>query len=152
MQLKSFHPLRVGLLLLAVTSSSFITAETNHYRWKNERGETMFSDRPPPKGVDYEVISSSSTFKRVVSSGEGAVPLETKPSANNKFDSVDSSQATPSTKNPELCERATMNLIALNSADKINVRNDQGEVKALSPQEREVARQTAEAQVSIYCD
>jgi hypothetical protein len=149
---RSLNRLRVGLLVAAMTGSGMLAAETDHYRWLNERGQPVYSDRPPPKGVNYEVISSSSNLKRVVSADEGAVPLETKSSVGNQFDSVSNSKERPSTKNTELCTRATMNLIALESEGTINVRNDQGEVKALSPQEREIARQTAKAQKGIYCE
>lgn len=150
--MKSLNRLKIGLLIVAMAGSGFSAAGSNHYRWLNERGEPVFSDRPPPKGVDYEVVSSQSSLKRNVSAEEGAVPPETQSRAGNEFDQIDTAAVELSKKNAELCKRAEMNLIALNSADKVNVRNDQGELRELSPQEMELARQTAKAQMSVYCE
>jgi len=144
--------LNAALLLVMAIGSVESVADSNHYRWINSRGEPVYSDRPPPKGVDYEVISTQSTLKRVVSGDEGAVPLEVNPSASNDFDPVDSAEEGRSKKNSALCERAKMNLVALEAPRKATVRNDQGEQRELSPQEREVAKQTAKAQIDAYCD
>jgi len=143
--------LNVALLLVAAVVSVEGVTDNNHYRWENSRGEPVYSDQPPPEGVKYEVISTQSTLKRVVSGTEGAVPLEVKPSVGNEFDQVDSAEAQRSKKNPELCQRAKMNLEALTTGDKINVRNDQGEVHELSPEEMIIQRQASLAQVSVYC-
>jgi hypothetical protein len=121
-----------------------VASETNHYRWSNERGEPIYSDRPPPKGTDYEVISSSSRLKRSVSAEEGAVPPELTPEA------ADGSGG--SKKNTGLCEKAKMNLLSLQGTHKVSVRDDQGQVRELSPQEREIAKQTAQATIDMYCD
>lgn len=136
------------LLLLAGNSY----AGTTHYHWNNERGESVYSDRPPPKGVDYEVISTSSNFKRSVSSDEGAVPLETEPRVGNEFNKIDTAQTDRLKKNNELCQRARTNLEALTSSPQVKIRNDQGEVRLLTPEEIEVQKQTANAQISVYCE
>lgn len=139
-----------GLLALLVLWGTAGTAETMHYRWLNDRDEPVYSDRPPPKGVDYEVISSSSSFKRQVSGEEGAVPLETDPTPSNPFDQVNTERKTK--KNPEMCQRAKTNLEALTSSDKVKIRNNQGETRMLTPEEMAVERQTAKAQVDVYCE
>jgi hypothetical protein len=126
--------------------------DNNHYRWLDDRGNPVYSDRAPPKGVDYEVISAGSSLKRVVSAEEGAVPLEIEPRAGNEFDQVDAAKAKRIKKNPELCQRARKNLETLTSSPKVKVRNDQGEVRYLDPAEMEVQRQTAKAQISVYCE
>ena len=139
------------LLVVAITSLES-TAGSNQYHWENSRGEPVYSDRPPPKGVNYEVINTQSTLKWVVSGDEGAAPLEVKPSASNDFDPVDSAEDGRSKKSPALCEQAKMNLIALKARPTLNVRNDKGEIRELSPQEREVTKQTAMAQIKAYCN
>lgn len=153
MRTELFTGLKLGLLVLAIGCSGNTFAGSNHYRWLNERGEPVYSDRPPPKGTSYEVISSSSSFKRQVSGDEGAVPLETTPSPGNDFTAVDSSTEGRSEKNAALCERARANLEALTGeSGKITVRNAQGEVRELSAEEKIIERQTAQAQVSVYCE
>ena len=140
------------LLVLLTTSSPQGMTDNNHYRWLDDRGNPVYSDRAPPKGVDYEVVSAGSSLKRVVSAEEGAVPLETEPRVGNDFDQVDTAKAQRSKKNPELCQRARKNLEALTSSPQVKVRNDQGEVRLLTPEEMEIQQQTAKAQISVYCE
>jgi hypothetical protein len=138
-------------MTLALTSLCSNAGEA-HCRWMDERGYPVHRDRPPPKGVDYEVVSAGSSRKRAVSSDEGAVPLETDSGVGNGFTQVDSTEAKRSNKNPEICQRTRTNLEALTSSAKVRVRNEQGEVRFLSPEEMEVQRQTPEAQISVYCE
>jgi hypothetical protein len=138
----------VALALLA----SYTFAGSTHYRWTNDRGEPIFSDMPPPQGVDYEVISTSSTFKRAVNAEEGVVPLETEPRVGNQFEKIDSAAVDRLKKNPELCKRAKTNLDSLTSSPQVKIRNDQGEVRLLAPEEIAVQKQTANAQISVYCE
>ncbi len=83
---------------------------------------------------------------------EGAVPLETVPRVGNEFDQVDTAEAKRSLKNPELCTRAKENLAALTTSEQVKVRNDQGEERFLTAEEIIVERQTAKAQLSVYCE
>ena len=143
---------RTALLVLLATGGAHTVADINHYRWLDNSGEPVYSDRPPPKDVDYEVVSAGSSLKRAVSSDEGAVPLETDSGVGNGFNQVDGTEAKRSNKNPGICQRARTNLEALTSSAKVRVRNEQGEVRFLSAEEMEVQRQTAEAQISVYCE
>jgi Domain of unknown function (DUF4124) len=140
------------LLAIIATSSVGSAARTDYYRWLDSRGNPIHSDRPPPAGVDYEVVSTKSTFKRNVEAEEGAVPLETSPRVGNEFDQVDTEEAKRSLKNPELCTRAKDNLAALTNSEQVKVRNDQGEERFLTAEEIVVERQTAKAQLSVYCE
>jgi hypothetical protein len=140
-----------ALLCAAAVSAVQTAAGTTHYRWLNERGHPVHSDRPPPKGVDYEVITTGSGLKRVVTAEEGAVPPEVTPRVGNDFDPVDEDEARRSKKNPELCSRARSNLEALTTKSKVIMRNDQGEERVLSEEEIESEREKAEALVSVYC-
>jgi hypothetical protein len=115
----------------------------------NDRGDPVYSDRPPPKGIDYEVVSTDSGLKRQVSGSEGAVPRENHPRVGNEFKAVESEAK--SKKNEALCNRATENFEALSGSREIQVRDGNGEVRTLSPEEKEVSRQSAKAQVSVYC-
>ena len=121
------------------------------YRWKDTAGNPVNSDRPPPQGVDYEVISTKSSMVRPVDAQEGAVPLQVKPSADNDFTPVDSSQ--PATeKNPEYCARAKDNLVQIESHARIRLRDDQGEIRYLSEEEKNAERKKAQYAVKAYCD
>ena len=138
-----------SILIFIVAVGAIEVMASTHYRWQNEQGEAVYSDRPPPKGVDYEVLSTGSSFKREVSGEEGAVPLSTDSTPSNQFDQKNT--ASKNKKNPEMCQRAKTNLEALTSSDSVRVRNAQGEVRLLNPEEMEIERQTAKAQISVYC-
>ena len=142
--------LAASALLLAVPTTA-ISGE-DYYRWLDERGDPVHSDRPPPKGVDYEVISTGSGLKRIVSADEGAVPPETTPRVGNEFDPVNPRAESRMKKNPELCERAKNDLDALTSGAKVKVRNNQGEFRYLEQEEIQVEQARAREQISVYCD
>lgn len=143
--------LLTGIVLGLITMSSALWAGTTHYRWLNERGHPVHSDRPPPKGIDYEVITTGSSLKRVVTAEEGAVPPEVSPRVGNEFEPINELDARRSKKNPELCARARSNLEALSTNTRVTMKNDQGEDRELSPQEIALEREKAQALVGVYC-
>mgnify|MGYP001550745374 FL=1 len=70
----------------------------------------------------------------------------------NEFNKIDTAQTDRLKKNNELCQRARTNLEALTSSPQVKIRNDQGDVRLLTPEEIEVQKQTASAQISVYCE
>jgi Domain of unknown function (DUF4124) len=139
-------------LALPIFSGSFANAAGQVvYRWVDEQGNQVNSDRPPPKGTDYEVISTQSSMVRPVDANEGAVPAEVKPSPDNQFEPVDTS--TPRIeKNPEYCQRAQDNLAALDMKVRIQMRDENGEVHFLTDEERDVQRHKALNMIKANCD
>ena len=127
------HAFRKGLqgslIVLLATCSLHAAAADSHYRWLDSRGNTVLSDRPPPAGTDYEVISTRSGLKRVVQGDEGAVPRTVVPTTGNDFEPVDRADTTKSNKNPEYCQRAKENLKTLNRRGRVRVRDDQVELR-----------------------
>ena len=121
------------------------------YKWTNEKGNTVHSDRPPPTGTPYEVISTSSNLMRRVKPDEGAVPPEIVPKPGNEFEPTEA-QPRPVKKNPEQCKRARENLAVLNSKARIRIRDDQGQVRPLSEEEKEDQRQQATDAITRHCD
>lgn len=152
MRNRSRHILPTALsLTAALLACETALGQEAHYRWINERGHEVHSDRPPAAGVDYEVIESGTGLKRVVPRDEGAVPADVNPSVGNEFTQVNEEEANRSKKNPELCERSRSNLEALSGDRRIVVRDEQGEKRLLSDEEIAEARATAEANTEIYC-
>jgi hypothetical protein len=147
--------LRTFALLLAVAVPTLCGSLANAgqvvYRWMDSQGNPVNSDRPPPVGTEYEVISTNSSMVRAVDADEGAVPLKVKPSPDNQFEPVDT--ATPKIeRNPEYCQRAQENLAALDSKVRIQMRNEQGEVHFLTEEERNVQRQKALDTIKVHCE
>jgi len=145
---------QLGLLTLCtllLAGSATAQAEKVLYRWTDDRGNPVHSDRPPPAGVDYEVISTRSSLVRPVEGRTGAVPPEVEPRVGNEFDPVNTA-APESEKNPELCQRARDNLQTLEDRPRIRVRNEAGEYYWLDEREKEARRVEAREAISRYCD
>ena len=138
----------LAALLLPLSGAS---AGETLYRWLDDSGNPVNSDRPPPQGIDYEVVSTSSSMVRKVDAEEGAVPLEVKSTASNEFEEVDTSKPRIE-KNPEFCARATDNLTQIDSSARIRLRNDEGEVRYLSEEEKLAEREKAISAMDAYCE
>ncbi len=145
------HSLKAIMLVVVAGSSLASAAQTNYYRWLDSSGHPIVSDRPPPAGTNYEVVSTQSTMKRSVDAKEGAVPLAVSPTPGNEFTQQNSAEAQHGKKNAELCQKAQSNLEALSGTATVTVRNDQGEARVLTPQEMEIQRTTTAAQIKVYC-
>jgi hypothetical protein len=141
-------------LVLATTLSvygSLAYAGQNIYRWVDARGNQVNSDRPPPQGIKYEVISTQSSLVRPVDADEGAVPAKVEPTPDNEFEPVDT--AKPKVlKNPEYCKRAQENLATLDTHAQIRMRDEKGEVRYLSDDEVQVERNKALETIKLNCD
>jgi len=138
----------LAVLFLAAGSTQ---AQSTYYRWQDDRGNPVHSDRPPPIGTPYEVISSGSNMVRKVDADEGAVPATTEPSVSNNFEPVAAKQ-TPVKKNAEQCKRARENLETLDTKVRIQIRNDQGELRPLSEEEKDIQRKQAIDTIAVHCD
>ncbi|MEM6582636.1 MAG: DUF4124 domain-containing protein [Pseudomonadota bacterium] len=145
---KTALPAVCALLLLVLGLP--VLAETTYYRWQDDKGNLVHSDRPPDAGVPYEVITSGSNLVRKVDADEGAVPATTEPTVSNDFEPVES-KTKPVKKNAEQCQRARDNLETLNTKVRIQIRNDQGELRPISEEEKEIQRQKALDAISVHC-
>jgi Domain of unknown function (DUF4124) len=141
----------LGFCLALATASLSSHAENTYYRWNDERGNPVHSDRPPAEGIEYEVVSTGSNLIRKVGAEEGAVPASTDPVPGNEFDPVKASGMDQPKKNPEYCKRAQDNLATLNSSARIRTRNKEGEYRFLD--EDEIATEKAKAleAVAVHC-
>ena len=138
-------------LVVLVCGSLAVHAGATYCRWQDDRGNLVHSDRPPPTGTPYEVISTESSLVRHVDADEGAVPATTKPTVGNEFEQSDESK-TPPKKNPEQCKIAQENLQTLSTKVRIQIRNDQGELRPLSEEEKEIQRKQAQDTIEAHCE
>ena len=136
--------------LLIALGSPIATAQEVFYRWLDDRGNPVHSDRPPPSGTDYEVVETGSSLVRRVSGDEGAVPPETTPKVGNEFVPVDM-KLERTKPNPEYCQRARENLEALETGAEIAVKNNQGEDRTLSREEVETEKAKARDAIRVHC-
>ncbi len=143
--------LAVTALILVAGAGFSAHASSTYYRWQDDRGNPVHSDRPPPAGTPYEVITTGSSLVRQVDAEEGAVPATTEPTVSNDFEPVNTSKA-PVKKSAEQCQRAQENLQTLNTKTRIQIRNDQGELRPLSEEDREIQRQQAMDVIAVHCN
>jgi hypothetical protein len=147
---------KFGLLVILVATTALtcmsVHASQTHYRWVDKYGNPVHSDRTPPEGTDYEVITTGTSLVRKVSSEEGAVPAETSPDVDNKFNPVDTAKPKEPEKNAEYCKRAQENLATLNSRARIRMKNDQGEVYILTEEDKEEKRTEARSVIETACE
>ena len=136
-----------ALLVVLLTAGSLAAvAATNYYRWIDERGNTIHSDRPPPAGVDYEVVRTGASFKDSGASAEDTTESATEDGA------AEANYLSRSQKNPELCESAKGNLDALTNSDRVTMRNAKGEVHVLTAEEIKVSIKTTRGQIDAFCE
>jgi hypothetical protein len=138
------------LAALLTLSASFASPGDVVYRWKDEAGNPVNSDRPPPKGIQYETISTSSSMVHTVDTTTGAAPVEPKPQDDEAAEQADPTKPKVE-KNPEYCQRAKDNLTALDSNVRIQMRNDKGEVHYLTMEERDAQRKQALNTIKVHC-
>ena len=143
------------LAILLIVAAMPTQAADTYYRWKDERGKLVVSDRPPPDpNTEYEVVSQRSTLVRRVQPGEGAVPPEVTPRPGNEFEQVDTRVEIEAVKkNPESCARAKANLETLNTTARIRIRDKEtGELRFISEEEKDVQRQKARDTIRVHCE
>jgi hypothetical protein len=143
-------------LVTALGTPSEAQASDTYYRWKDEQGKLVVSDRPPEsEQVEYEVVSQKSSLIRRVQPGEGAVPKEVTPRPGNEFTQIDQRQEELEVvaKNPESCNRAKSNLDTLNTSARIRIRDKEtGELRFISEEEKETQRQKAQDTIRVHCN
>jgi hypothetical protein len=157
------HARRIPALTLALALSAGLWASAapgadSYYRWRDEQGNLVISDRPPAASIDYEVVSSGSNRLRRVSPGDGpatgsdgATAGQEKASEDEPGNETIAVEVLPE-RDPELCERARQNLETLNSAARIRVKDANGELRYLSDEERESQRKNALDTIEVHCE
>ncbi len=138
-------------ILATILCASFANADAVVYRWNDAAGNQVNSDRPPPLGIEYETISTSSSMVHTVDPAEGTVPPTAKPGAGKDAPAA-AAKAPASLKNPEHCARARDNLTQLDTHARIRLRDDQGEIRYLSEEEKAAEKQKALDAIKVFCE
>lgn len=148
-----------GAALIAALLASAIPAAAadTYYRWKDERGNTVHSDRPPPSGTEFETISTSSSLVRKVpaaaaASSASSAATNTATPAGGQPAAAAKEELEVVKRNPDTCERARNNLATLDSAARIRIRGDDGEMRFLNEEEKEAQRAKARDLIDAHCE
>ncbi len=140
-------------LVLLILSGISAEAGENYYRWLDAQNNPVNSDRPPPAGIDYETIATSTNRSVPETAGEensapGATPTQT--SEPGQEDAP--AQRFAVIKNPEACTAAQQNLETLNTYARVRMPDGQGSFRFLNEEEKATERSQAEATIKQNCE
>ena len=121
------------------------------YRWVDDNGNPVLSDRPPEAGIPYTEVGVETGFRRYPKavSVETADPGVQAPASGTPSSPVASSNDVQANRievvdaQPALCEQAKDNIFKLETFPRMRVRDDDGEVRFMSDQERATQLATA---------
>ena len=128
------------------------SAGDSYYRWTDSTGTPINSDRPPPPGVEYDVVSTRTNRANLEAPAEVQTPSGVQPGAGSKSGPGESVASAPQPeKDPEICATAQQNLETLNTYARIRVSDGEGSFRFIGEEEKATQRASAEQLVSQHC-
>jgi hypothetical protein len=141
-----------GLVLLSLSGYP-AQAGGKYYRWVDETGTTVNSDRPPPAGVDYETIVTNTNLSVHENKHKKQATLNSQSGQDNKSVSeTDNITRMEIIKNPDACAAARKNLETLRTNARIRKPDGEGSYRYLNEEEKAEERARAEATISQNCE
>jgi hypothetical protein len=135
------RPLHVLSLLLLFTAQG--AWSTPVYVWKADDGSFVHSDRPPAAGISFKIQNAETgTEQRSRFEADIETSAVTTPNKNMQGVDLDASY----------CQRAQSNLKTLDSFNQIRTRDDEGNYRYLTVEEKEEQRQQALLLIDQYCE
>jgi len=144
----------VLLAVLSLGLASGPQAADTVYRWKDERGNLVVSDRPPEDStISYDAVQMGpSAMSRTLTRSEPG------PSAGKDIPQLEADTETggnrvsPVEKDPEICRTARGNLQTLDTFARIRAKDENGEYYYLPEAEKEAQREQARELIRLHCD
>jgi hypothetical protein len=144
-----FHIAASSILLLFLQGQPADASPT--YRWVDNNGNPVLSDRPPETGLPYTEVGVDTGFRRYP---KPVATETTEPGGQAPTGSVSASPLASSNRaeanpakvveaRPALCEQAEDNIFKLETFPRMRVRDDDGEVRFMSDEERATQLATA---------
>jgi hypothetical protein len=139
-------------LIVAIPASAGVV-----YRWLDEQGNTVVSDRQPASGVDFETISTSSGRAMIVPPPETPIKedpkqpvtdAQPKPAPKSK---PPGDAYTPK-KDPKLCAQARGNMPILEDGPRIRFTDEKGVVRFMTDEERALEKERTADAITAYCE
>ncbi len=145
--------LLAAALCLSGLASLHTGAGETYYRWLDSQGNPVNSDRPPPAGIDYEIIAVSPSMMRQVTTGQPAEASSNRAAGGSApvQDTV-AEQKIVVVKNPETCRLARENLHTLNTYARIREPDGQGSFRFIDEDEKAARRKQAETLIEQNCE
>ena len=139
------------LLLRAVTLAALVPLAYSPpdalaaaiYRWVDDNGNPVLSDRPPEARIPYTEIGGSPPLRRYPKQSENAPqtpdnvdPPRTVSAQPGSLAEASASSAVTIKPEPELCQQALDNIFKLETFPRSRVQDPSGEVRFMSDAER----------------
>lgn len=140
-------------VVLATCLSSAAVADVV-YKWTDTDGRTIYSQTPPPAGIDYVVVEQKYATPVTENSGSTSKSLSTSssPSADNTGDSKTEKERVAESENikAENCEKARKNLTSLTSRGQVTIK--EGDLyRKLTEEERQEKITENQQMVDEFC-
>ena len=132
----------VAFAIIPIFWSHFAVAEVT-YRWTDENGNPVLSDRPPAPGTPYSEVSEAGGLKRPAGPVEPASPPDER-SVSGQMPVTESGPkgrvshggAEPVSPEPALCDQANDNILKLETLPRVRIEDRQGEIRFMTEDER----------------
>ena len=152
------HIATSSMLVLCLQGQPAAASPT--YRWVDDNGNPVLSDRPPETGIPYTEVGVDTGFRRYPKpvATETAEPGGQAPAGSTSTSTLASSNSAKAKSktvveaHPALCEQAKDNIFKLETFPRMRVQDDDGEVRFMSDEERAEQLQTAQSVRDAYCE
>lgn len=136
--------LGAGLVTLSLGSSAVVDAR-EYYRWVDQNGVQHFTDKPP-SGISAERVTSGVRTPPALLEEQEARAREQAQAAEQQ-----AAQASRVEQNAERCKVERERLIALQSNRQIRMRDDQGNLRDLSPADVQTEIAQTQRAINQFC-
>ena len=149
-----FHIAASSMLLLFLQGQLADASPT--YRWVDDNGNPVLSDRPPPTGTPYTEIEIKTGLKRYAKSTTAAteppsVTTELTTQQSTALAVTDVNESVLPYASQDECAALDTDIERLTNYPRIIVRDKVGEEHLLSPEERATRLEEALAFADIFC-
>lgn len=153
MKLKNQRSGITATLLLAMFVATPAISGQTYYRWLDPQGNQVNSDRPPPPGTDYQVVTMDANVTVSTDPYSSPDTPAAKDSPNDETGQVISVPPRMEVvKNPETCKAARKNLDTLNTHARIRVPDDNGNFRYINKEEKAIEKDLAQAAIDQNCE
>ena len=149
-----FHIAASSMLLLFLQGQLADASPT--YRWVDDKGNPVLSDRPPPTGTPYREIEIKTGLKRYAESTTEApeppsVTIELTTQQSTALAVADVNESVLPSASQRECAALDADIERLTNYPRIIVRDEVGEEHLLSPEERAIRLEEALAFAETFC-
>ena len=149
-----FHIAASSMLLLFLQGQLADASPT--YRWVDDNGNPVLSDRPPPTGTPYTEIEIKTGLKRYAKSTTAAteppsVTTELTTQQSTALAVTDVNESVLPSASQDECAALDTDIERLTNYPRIIVRDEVGEEHLLSPEERATRLEEALAFAETFC-